>query len=78
MTLRGNVAADTSNVAALEDGLAATLAETYREVAHAECFDPEQRAEIYTILEILKADTDVHRETIGRYVGERGSKDAGA
>ena len=78
MVPQGNAAAETSNVVDLEDRLATTLAETYREVAHAESFDPEQRAEVYTILGILKADTDAHRETIGRYISDRDTEDAGA
>ena len=76
MTPQGNAAADASNVVSLEDRLAATLDETSREVAHTECFDPEQRAEIYTILAILKADTNAHRETVGRYVSQRDNKNA--
>ncbi len=76
MVPQGNAAAETSSVVDLEDRLTSTLAETCREVAHAESFDPEQRSEIYTILGILKADTDAHRETVGRYVSERDTKDA--
>jgi hypothetical protein len=76
MASQGNATADAPNVVGLEDRLATTLAETCREVAHAECFDPEQRAEIYTILGILKTDTNAHRETVGRYVSQRDNKDA--
>lgn len=76
MASQGNAAADAPNVVGLEDRLAATLADTSREVAHTECFDPEQRAEIYTILGILKTDTNAHRETVGRYVSERENNDA--
>ncbi len=76
MASQGNVTADAPNVVSLEDRLAATLAETSRELAHTECFDPEQRAEIYTILGVLKTDTNAHRETVGRYVSQRDNKDA--
>ncbi len=76
MASQGNAAADAPNVVGLEDRLAAILAQTCREVAHTECFDDEQRAEIYTILGVLKTDTNAHRETVGRYVSQRDNKDA--
>jgi len=46
---------------AVERGLAETLARTAQQVQHAECFDQEQRAEIYAILQALKTDTEAHR-----------------
>ncbi len=60
----GQVGTETARIAAMEDRLAATLMTTAREVAHAECFDSEQRAEVYTILGTLKANTETHRAMI--------------
>ncbi len=76
MTPQGNLSADTPNVAGMEDKLMATLVETSREVSHTESFDPEQRAEVYTILEILRADMDAHRKIIGRYASEQRNENA--
>jgi hypothetical protein len=61
-----------SVVMALESGLAETLARTAQQVQHAECFDQEQRAEIYAILQALKTDTEAHRivaEFLARRLG---------
>lgn len=52
---------DMQQMTALEDGLAATLTETADDIAHSECFDYEQRAEVYTILRTLTANTEQHR-----------------
>lgn len=41
-----------------------TITETTDELAHAECFDEEQRAEIYTILQAIRTDTETHRNTV--------------
>jgi len=49
------------DVASLEASLAEMLGKTAREVDHVECFDQEQRAEIYAILQALQSDTNVHR-----------------
>ena len=48
----------------LADKLKATLNETSDDVAHTECFDPEQRAEVYTILKTLKANSETHRAMV--------------
>jgi hypothetical protein len=48
----------------LADKLNATLTETSDDVAHTESFDPEQRAEIYTILDTLKANSETHRAMV--------------
>ena len=53
--------ADLSELANLEGRLAATLTSASDELAHAESFDAEQRAEIYAILEALRTDTAAHR-----------------
>ncbi len=57
----GQYVSDVAGIHRLEDKLAATLIKTADEVAHSECFDAEQRAEVYTILEALKANTETHR-----------------
>ena len=67
-----NIGMEQANLENLENRLAVLLDETSREVAHAECFDSEQRSEIYTILEILKSDVNMHRKIIGKYVSDRG------
>ena len=35
-----------------------------------EFFDQEQRAEIYTILQAMRADSQVHQEVVGRWVSD--------
>jgi hypothetical protein len=62
----------------LEQRLAASLAETRDRLAHAECFDPEQRAELYAILQAIIADTDAHCGVVGRWVGQDARKIADA
>jgi len=37
-------------------------------IAHAQCFDDEQRAEVYTILDALKSDCDAHRRIVGQWI----------
>ena len=61
MGTEGIGSADLSELAHLEGRLAATLTAAGDELAHAESFDPEQRAEIYAILEALQTDTAAHR-----------------
>ena len=51
-------------IAGMENQLVDKLGEAKREVAHAECFDSEQRAEVYTILDALEADTNAHKKAI--------------
>ena len=57
----GNTPADTSKLVNLEAQLAASLTEAADEIAHTETLDPEQRAEIYTILEAMKLDAESNR-----------------
>ncbi len=59
-----------------EAALASLLDSTSREIAHSECLESEERAEVYTILEIIKADTHRHRQIIGRYVSDKGRANA--
>ena len=62
----------------LEQGLLSTLSKTSEEVAHSECFDAEQRAEVYAILHALKANTDLHRETVSRLASKIRERQADA
>jgi hypothetical protein len=54
----------------LEDDLAAALDEAAHQIAHAECFDLEQRAEVYTILHAIQTDTAAHRQIVGQWVND--------
>jgi hypothetical protein len=66
-----------ADLAGLEARIAASLDETADELAHAECFDEEQRAEIYAILQALRTDSRNHRATIDLLAAKLGSdKDA--
>jgi len=60
-----------TNVAAMERGLAAVLSETADDLARSECFDTEQRAEIYAILDTMRCDTQAHEQAVGRWVNDR-------
>lgn len=67
----GKVAINLSAKAAgLEDQLRATLLAAADEVAHAECFDDEQRAEVYSILNALKNDSERHLRWVGQWAGK--------
>jgi len=57
----GNASTEATKLANLEAQLAAGLTEAADEIAHTETLDAEQRAEIYTILEAMKYDTESHR-----------------
>ena len=64
-----------SNVSAatnMEDQLTESLRETANDLEHMELFDTEQRAEIYTILEAMRSDTELHRAVAARLAGEVG------
>lgn len=54
----------------LEAELAAALDEAAAQIAHAECFDEEQRAEVYTILQAIKTDAAAHRQIVGQWVSD--------
>ena len=56
--------------AKMEDCLARSLSETANEVSRAECFDAEQRAEVYAILDALKQDMRTHRRSVGLWVND--------
>jgi len=61
---------------ALENGLAATLARTTQQIQHADCFDQEQRAEIYAILQALRTDTEAHC-IVAEFLTERLGRETG-
>lgn len=58
------VATDPSGWADAELYIGEVLAQTTEELAHAECFDQEQRAEIYAILQAIRNDTSNHRQIV--------------
>jgi len=60
-----------SAITGLEDQIAAALAATASAVAKAECFDAEERSEIYAILGTIKADSEAHRSLVGRWINDR-------
>jgi hypothetical protein len=55
---------DLSQWASGESLIYDALTQTAQELAHAECFDEEQRAEIYAILQAIKSDTANHRQMV--------------
>lgn len=67
----GSYISEIDGVAKLEQELVACLCQTARTIEHMDCFDQEQRAEIYTILKALRDDTQVHSEAMGRWASER-------
>lgn len=56
----------------IEDVLATRLRETVDELAHADCLDEEQRAEVYAILQALRADSEIHRRLVSGVVSRLG------
>ena len=59
-----------------ESKIADSLASAADELAHSECFDHEQRAEIYAILGAIKTDTENHRQVI-ELVADKTAKGVG-
>ncbi len=60
----------------VEGRLFATLAATSDEVAHTECLDEEERAEVYAILHAIRSDTEAHRKAIRLISTRRPAGDA--
>lgn len=56
--------ADLSGWASFELRIGDALAQTSDELAHTECFDQEQRAEIYAILQAMRNDTTNHHQMV--------------
>lgn len=54
----------------LEEQLALQLDQTAHEIEHMDCFDDEQRAEIYTILQALREDSQAHRHAVAAWAGQ--------
>lgn len=71
------IAADPSGWADAESHIGDVLAQTAEELAHTECFDQEQRAEIYAILQALKTDTSNHRQMVQLLAGKLRDRSAG-
>ncbi len=55
---------DLKAVVALENILATSLMAMSSEVAHSEYLSVDQRSEVYSILEALRADTEHHKRAI--------------
>ncbi len=62
--LGGGPTADVSRIGSVEEGLSQALAVASNEVARAFFFNAAETAEIYTILETLKANTETHRALV--------------
>ncbi len=58
------IPSDRTEWTAVESKISDVLAQTTNEMAHAECFDQEQRAEVYAILQAMKTDTANHRQMV--------------
>ena len=78
MSVQGDSGNYISDLEGIETSLASMLVETADEVAHTECFDDEQRSEIYTIIQTLKADTELHRSTLSLLAGKMPRRTADA
>lgn len=65
---QGGIGGSVETLAGVEQDLAATLSATSEEIAHSECLDAEARAEVYTILEAIQADSQVHQEAIRKLI----------
>ena len=63
---QGQIPSSLSELVALESQLASDLMDLLEDVEHTEFFDDEQRAELYTILKALQADSEMHRGTVLR------------
>ena len=71
--MQGNLRQHVDEFAAaarMEDSLSHCLSETASEVSRAECFDIEQRAEVYAILDALRQDVSTHRHSVGLWVND--------
>lgn len=66
MAAESQVVQGASDWSSMESRIVQSLKESTNELAHAECFDEEQRAEIYTILDALRSDTEIHQQAIER------------
>jgi demethoxyubiquinone hydroxylase (CLK1/Coq7/Cat5 family) len=69
--MQGHAPAELGLIATIEERLAKQLTQACKEVEHMDCFDNEQRAEIYTILKALRDDSAAHREMLGQWISDR-------
>ncbi len=76
MDVPGNTLCVGADAARVEDQLASTLADMCDDIARADSLESEERAEVYTILEIIRTETARHRKVFGRYVSDGGTGDA--
>lgn len=73
-----SISTEMSAMLSMEKQLAATLTEASDEIAHTECLDCEQRAEVYTIIQALKSDTKNHHELVELLTSIKTQKNTGA
>ncbi len=59
-------------LAELERGLLAHIQAAQGVLQRTECLEEEQRAEIHTILEALRHDSEFHAGIVGTYIPEGG------
>jgi len=59
-------------MAELEKGLLARVAQAQGELQRIEFLDEEQRAEIHAILEAIRHDGESHAQIVGTYISESG------
>jgi len=77
MTTAQTTPPDLTALARLEENLADQLVKIQYELDHTDCFDDEQRAEIYTIVQALRDDTQAHirflaqAQSAGHYASAR-------
>ena len=64
--------AQLADLVSRENVLCDRLSSASRQLDRVDCFDEEQRAEIYTILKALRDDTAAHCHTLGEWVSDRG------
>lgn len=65
----------TSHIVNLESQITQSLTEAAQEIEYVECFDEEQRAEVYTILRAMLSDTKVHRSLLDRLGSKLGKEE---
>jgi hypothetical protein len=67
----GQYLSDVASVAGMERRLACSLSVAAKTIDHMDCFDDEQRSEIYSILQALRQDTAIHCGMVGQWVSEK-------
>ena len=67
----GQYQSDVASVALIEEQIVCGLSLTASTIAHMDCFDAEERSEIYTILQALREDTVAHQTMLGQWVSDR-------